>query len=87
MGETRIMRATSGYIHNYGSKTPINIDIDEEFAYVMLAKVEEFIVDKVENRDFDQLTELVDTREELVTAINGLCDVKCNLKSKDEEDE
>ena len=81
------MRATSGYIHNYGSKTPINIDIDEEFAYVMLAKVEEFIVDKVENRDFDQLTELVDTREELVTAINGLCDVKCNLKSKDEEDE
>ena len=81
------MRATSGYIHNYGSTTPINIDIDEDLACVMLAKVEDLIVENAIDREFDQLSELVETREELVTAIRGLCDVKCNLKSKDEEDE
>ena len=81
------MKATSGYIHNYGSKTPINIDIDEELACVMLAKVEDLIVENAIDREFDQLSELVETREELVTAISGLCDVKCNLKSNDEEDE
>ena len=81
------MRATSGYIHNYGSKTPINIDIDEELARVIIESVEEMIVCKAEQHKFDQLIELVETREELVTAINGLCDVKCNLKSKDGEDE
>ena len=81
------MKATSGYIHNYGSKTPINIDIDEEFASVMLAKVEDLIVENAIDREFDQLAELVETREELVSAISGLCDVKCNLKSKDGEDE
>lgn len=81
------MRATSGYIHNYCSKTPINIDIDEELAKVMIEQIEKMIVDKAEQHKFDQLIELVETREELVAAISGLCDVKCNLKSKDEEDE
>ena len=80
------MRATSGYIHNYGSTTPINIDIDEELARVIIESVEEMIVCKAEQHKFDQLIELVETREELVTAINGLCDVKCNLKSKGEEE-
>ena len=79
------MRATSGYIHNYGSKTPINIDIDEEFASVMLAKIEDLIVENAIDREFDQLIELVETRDELVTAISGLCDVKCNLKQDGEE--
>ena len=78
------MRATSGYIHNYSSKTPINIDIDEELARVIIESVEEMIVCKAEQHKFDQLIELVETREELVTAINGLCDVKCNLESKEE---
>lgn len=80
------MRATSGYIHNYGSKTPINIDIDEELASVMLAKVEDLIVENAIDREFDQLAELVETREELVTAIHGLCDVKCNLDQQRKEE-
>ena len=81
------MKARSGYIHNYGSMTPINIDIDEDLACVMLAKVEDLIVENAIDREFDQLAELVETRAELVTAIRGLCDVKCNLKQEQRKEE
>ena len=78
------MKATSGYIHNYGSKTPINIDIDEEFASVMLAKVEDLIVENAIDREFDQLTELVETRDQLMEAKKEF-ENKCKFAVREEE--